>query len=133
MQGQHAGPPAHFTTRPGPSAEKGLRVVMAFDTKPVGGSLCSTKAFEPGSYDGETVLHAAWCWEDRTESEVWAWAGVVTGVEDPKFRSLIAETTMDLFPPRGERRYEDRDRDRDRMGRSRTKGNRDKYDKSSKK
>jgi len=133
MQGQHAGPPTRFTTRPGPSAEKGLRVIMAFDAKPVGGGLCSAKAFEPGDYGPETALVAAWCWEDRADSEVWAWVSGLQGPDDPRFRRLVGETTMDLFPPRGERRYEDRDRDRDRMRRSRTKGNRDKYDKSSKK
>jgi hypothetical protein len=96
MYGNHPGAPTHFTLTPGPSAEKNLRVIMAFNIEP-SHYLCSAGKREPRIVKGQTVLQAAWCWGDRTDSYVMAWTKE-TKLGDPNFTKLIAEATQELFP-----------------------------------
>jgi hypothetical protein len=101
MRGQNAGGITNFTTSPGPSAEGNLKVVLAFNTTLAPTKICDdgTLAAAPG--DG-TTLQAAWCFGDRLDSYVVARAGAINGVDDPAFRTLVAEATRELFPPRAD-------------------------------
>ena len=113
MQGATVGPPTRFTTSPSGNMEKNMRVVMAFNVKPVGSSLCKLTSTEPAYNGAGTVVYAAWCWEDRMDSYVRASAGQISGVDDPRFRDLVAQTTMDLFPLYGDKEYNEDDNDHD--------------------
>lgn len=110
MQPRHSGVRSHFTTTPGPSAEKNLRVVLAFNSAPESGNLCRAKTYEalPGS--GITQVLGAWCWDDRPDSVVTARIAPVTSIDDPRFLRLVAETTRELFPPRKDENRNNRDR-----------------------
>jgi hypothetical protein len=101
MHGQNAGGTTNFTTSPGPSAEKNLKVVLAFNTTLAPTKICDdgTLAAAPG--DG-TTLQAAWCFGDRLDSYVVARAGAINGISDPAFRTLVVEATRELFPPRAD-------------------------------
>ncbi|MFT5538856.1 MAG: hypothetical protein ACI82H_000369 [Alphaproteobacteria bacterium] len=98
MYGNHDGQRTNFTTNPGPSAEKNLHVIMAFNVEQdrylceTGGKLVSK------SVPGKTVLQGAWCWGDQTQSYVLAMAPA-TKPGEPAFSNLISETTQDLFGP----------------------------------
>ncbi len=105
MQGQNAGPRTNFTTEPTENAKKEFKVVILFNGSQtvLADNLC--KAPEKyGSQKGAKGLHviAAYCWEDESLTEVDGWAGAVAGVDSPVFASLLAQTTLDLFPTRNE-------------------------------
>ena len=97
MQGANFGRPTHFTTTPGKSAERNLRVVMAFNAEADIFGLCSGKV---GIKPPESALRltAAWCFGDRRDSLVEAEVNGANGVNDPRFRALIQETVLNLFP-----------------------------------
>jgi hypothetical protein len=99
MRGQNAGGPTNFTTNPGPSVERNLKVVLAFNATLSPSKICDdgTLAAAPG--DG-TTLQAAWCFGDRLDSYVVARAGAINGISDPAFHTLVVEATRELFPPR---------------------------------
>ena len=101
MQGQHSGPRTNFTTRPSENTREGLRVVILFNGSPgvSAHSLCAAPE-KYGSQKGANGLHvmAAYCWEDEALTEVDGWAGAVGGVDSPVFASLLAQTTLELFP-----------------------------------
>lgn len=101
---------SNFTTTPGPSAEKNFRVVLAFNSSPEGLGMCQAKSFTPSGEGGITKLRAAWCWSDRDDSDVTAYVTPITSIDDPRFRTIIAEVTAELFPRRDENRDNDRDR-----------------------
>jgi hypothetical protein len=96
MYGNHLGAPARFTATPGVSAEKNLRVIMAFNMAP-SAYLCSVGQRTPRLVKGKTTLQAAWCWGERTDSYVMAWTAK-TRPGAPNFTKLIAEATQELFP-----------------------------------
>lgn len=101
MQHRYSAIQTRFTTTPGGSVEKNLRVVMAFNTRPGNLGLCTAKADAEAAIAARapiTVLHAAWCWGDRAESEVTAHIAPVTAVDDPRFRALVSQATRELFP-----------------------------------
>lgn len=97
MQGQNSGGATNFTTTPGATAARGLRVVMAFNAAPASTSICRAGALMP---DGEagTTLQAAWCFGERVDSYVLARTGTVKGLDDPAFKALVRQTTRELFP-----------------------------------
>ena len=70
MQGANEGRRTNFTTTPGKSAEKNLRVVMAFNAAPGGYDLCDGKAIETKPRKDVLALSAAWCFGDRQDSMV---------------------------------------------------------------
>ncbi|MDX1483064.1 MAG: hypothetical protein R3229_01180 [Alphaproteobacteria bacterium] len=111
MMGAPIGRPTRFTTSPGPSAEKNLRVVMAFDSDSDAYDLCNGKVVPQKAEADMLTLRAAWCFGDRQDSMVEAVVGRPKDVDDPRFRDLIEQTVMNLFP-----RFEDREliRDNDR-------------------
>ena len=120
MQGQNSGPRTNFTTAPTENAKKEFRVVILFNGSQtvLADNLC--KAPEKyGSRNGAKGLHltAAYCWEDESLTEVDGWAGAVAGADSPVFASLLAQTTLDLFPTRNEDDlHDDDDRDRKPSG-----------------
>jgi hypothetical protein len=107
MQGQNSGPRTNFTTGPTENAKKEFRVVILFNGSQavLADNLC--KAPEKyGSQKGAKGLHviATYCWEDESLTEVDGRAGAVAGVDSPVFASLLAQTTLNLFPTRNENR-----------------------------
>ncbi len=111
MQGANFGRPTHFTTTPGPSAERNLWVVMAFNADVGPYELCRGGAVETRPRTDALTLTAAWCFDGREDVLVTAAVGPPRDVSDPRFRALVRETVLNLFVP--EPRWEDRDRDRD--------------------
>lgn len=97
MQGANFGRPTNFTTTPGKSAEKNLRVVMAFNADAEIYGLCSGKVATTPTASA-LRLTAAWCFGDRQDSLVEASVNGANGVNDPRFRALIQETVLNLFP-----------------------------------
>ena len=120
MQGQNSGPRTNFTTGPTENTKKEFRVVILFNGSQtvLADNLC--KAPEKyGSQKDAKGLHvtATYCWEDESLTEVDGWAGAVAGVDSPVFASLLAQTTLDLFPTRNEDDlHDDDDRDRKPSG-----------------
>ncbi|MDH3242429.1 MAG: hypothetical protein OEO83_17375 [Alphaproteobacteria bacterium] len=113
MQGANYGRPTNFTTTPGPSAERNLWVVMAFNADVGPYVLCGGGPVETRMRPDALTLSAAWCFDGRQDSLVTAVVGPATGVNDPRFKALVRQTVLNLFLPEG-RRDRDRDRDRDR-------------------
>ncbi|MGE0651729.1 MAG: hypothetical protein AB7P12_08275 [Alphaproteobacteria bacterium] len=101
MRGQNGGGPTNFTTSPGASAEKNLKVVLAFNATLSPTRICDDGTLAAASGDG-TTLQAAWCFGDRIDSYVVARADAISGVNDPVFRNLVAEATRELFPAHNE-------------------------------
>jgi hypothetical protein len=98
MYGNHEGQRTNFTTNPGPSAEKNLHVIMAFNVEH-NSYLCETGGkLESKPTAGKTELQGAWCWGNQTQSYTLATAPS-TRPGDPAFKSLVAETTQELFGP----------------------------------
>lgn len=109
-----SGVQTNFTTTPGASAEKNLRVVVSFNARPGNRGLCSAK---PGGTASSaktsiTAVYAAWCWGDRVESEVATHVTPVTGIDDPRFRTMLAQSMRELFPGNKDM---NRNNDRNRM------------------
>ncbi len=101
MQGQHFGPRTNFTTGPSETARRDIKVVMLFNGP--GTVLAHELCEAPGKFGSvqdakELHVTAAFCSDGHPLTEVYAWAGAVTGVESPTFARLVAQTTMDLFP-----------------------------------
>jgi hypothetical protein len=97
MQGANVGRPTHFTTTPGPSAERNMRVVMAFNSDADGYDLCNAR-FRPRGEVGVLTLKAAWCFAGREDSWVEATVGGAGSVNDPRFHDLVSQTVLNLFP-----------------------------------
>ncbi len=98
MYGQHTGRPARFTATPGPSAEKNLYVIMAFNVED-DRDLCQTVGkLAPSPATGRTTLQGAWCWEKQTQSYVRAEIPAARP-GDAMFNRLVGAVTRDLFAP----------------------------------
>lgn len=97
MYGQHYGRPSNFTTRPGPSAEKNLYVIMAFNVAH-DRHLCSaaTGKLDPRKVAGMTEVQGAWCWGNETQAWILT-QGPAARPGDSGFDSLVAATTQELF------------------------------------
>ncbi len=98
MQGANPGRRTNFTSNPGKSAEKNLRVIMAFNTTHDSYDLCAGKPIESKENNNVLTLSAAWCFADRQDSLVDARVGAAKGVGDPRFHDIIQETVLNLFP-----------------------------------
>ncbi len=98
MQGANMGRRTNFTTTPGNSAEKNLRVVMAFNAVSGGYDLCDGKTIETKPRKDVLALTAAWCFADRQDSMVDATVGPAQGVGDQRFAEIIQQTVLNLFP-----------------------------------
>ncbi len=98
MQGANPGRRTNFTTTPGKSATKNLWVVMAFNAEVGIYGLCRDKSFKTRPTDGTLSLKAAWCFDGRQDSQVTASVSTPENVSDPRFRALIRQTVLNLFP-----------------------------------
>ena len=98
MKGANIGRPSNFTTTPGKSAEKNLRVVMAFNADTEYYDLCETNSVNTRRSKDKLTLTAAWCFGDRQDSAVEAVVDGAKDVNDPRFRALVQETVLNLFP-----------------------------------
>ncbi|MEE8084754.1 MAG: hypothetical protein V3T46_06005 [Alphaproteobacteria bacterium] len=113
MQGANPGRRTNFTTTPGKSAEKNLLVVMAFNARVGIYQLCQGTDIETRRLSHQLTLTAAWCFDGRQDSLVEAVVGPAKGVGDPRFRALIRQTVLNLFPQFMDREFI-RDNDDDR-------------------
>ena len=102
MQGKHFGPPTHFTTTPGESANRRYKVVMVFNPAEniANPQICSGGPIATDRQPGQPIrLQAAFC-GGGTRTSTTVGAPAVTSPQDPAFRSLITDTTFELFPLR---------------------------------
>ena len=112
MQGAHFGRRTNFTTTPGKSAEKNLWVVMAFNARVGIYQLCQGTDIETRPRSRVLTLTAAWCFDGRQDSLVEAVVGQAKGVDDPRFRALVRQTVLNLFPQFKDREFIRDDGDR---------------------
>ncbi|MGE0651731.1 MAG: hypothetical protein AB7P12_08285 [Alphaproteobacteria bacterium] len=88
----------HFTTTPGPNADKTARLVLLFNVR-ASGDICRMETFEPvTSPSGEIRLDAAWCPGPSAHSFATGYLSSASGVADRGFRALVEETATELFP-----------------------------------
>jgi hypothetical protein len=102
MQGKHFGPPTHFTTTPNDSANRRYKVVMVFNPSEniVNTQICSGGPIATNKQPGQPIrLQAAFC-RGGTLTSTNGWAPALTSPQDTAFRSLISDTTFELFPLR---------------------------------
>ena len=112
MQGANFGQRTNFTTTPGKSAEPNIWVVMAFNANIGIYEICNYKSIKKRPASNQLRLSAAWCFDGRQDSLVEARVGQVEDINDPRFRALIRQTVLNLFPRKNF--FRDRDRGRRR-------------------
>ncbi len=105
MQGANPGPRTKFTTTPGKTATKNRWVVMAFNARVGIDELCRVKRFKTRLSEGTLSLRAAWCFDGRQDSLVTASVGAPEDINDPRFRALIRQTVLNLFPRHKDREF----------------------------
>jgi hypothetical protein len=102
MQGNHFGPPTHFTTTPDASANRLYKVVMVFNPAEniVNTRICGGGPIATDNRPGQPIrLQAAFC-RGGTLTSTNGWAPAVASPQEPAFRDLITDTTFELFPLR---------------------------------
>jgi hypothetical protein len=92
-------------------------VVMAFNADIGAYDLCRGKYIKTRPGERALRLAAAWCFDGRQDSMVEAAVGPATGVSDRRFRALVGQTVLNLFPQHMDRELLD-DNDRGRRRRS---------------
>ena len=101
MTGSHFGQQVDFVTTPPEGFRSPYRIVILFDPTQnyTANKLCKQgKSIQPGT--GEIVkVHAALCANGAALTGVSGRIGGVTGQDDPQFRRLISQITMNLLPP----------------------------------
>ena len=117
MQGANFGRRTNFTTTPGKSAEPNMWVVMAFNADIGAYDLCGGKYIKTRPRTHELRLSAAWCFDGRQDSVVEAEVGPATSVNDPRFRALVGQTVLNLFPQHMDRELRGDDDDSGRRDR----------------
>ncbi len=100
MQGANSGRRTNFTTTPGKSAEPNIWVVMAFNANIGIYEICKSKPIKTRRGSNQLKLSAAWCFDGRQDSLVEAAVGQVGDINDPRFRALIQQVVLNLFPGR---------------------------------
>jgi len=98
MQGANPGRRTNFTTTPGKSAEPNIWVVMAFNANIGVYEICKSKRIKTRRGSNQLKLSAAWCFDGRQDSLVEAAVGQVGDINDPRFRALIQQAVLNLFP-----------------------------------
>jgi len=114
MQGANFGRRTNFTTTPGKSAEPNIWVVMAFNADIGIYEICNNKPKKTRPGSNQLNLSAAWCFDGRQDSLVEAVVGQVGDINDPRFRALIQQAVLNLFP---QNKFRDDSGDRDRRRR----------------
>jgi len=101
MTGSHFGQQVDFVTTPPEGFRSPYRILILFDPTQnyTANKLCKQgKSIQPGT--GEIVkVHAALCANGAALTGVSGRIGGVTGQDDPQFRRLISQITMNLLPP----------------------------------
>lgn len=102
MEGANLGPLVVYTTSQSDKTLKAFKVVMVFNgplnVSPYDVCADNRKPIKTTS-DLETVrVYAVFCQFERPLSEVSGWVSGVKGSDDPKFRSLVRQVTLALFP-----------------------------------
>jgi len=104
MRRNHHGPMTHFSTDPGPAAERNIRVVVAFNTAPMmlARTLCGDVAAVPvaGPAGDRLRTDVAFCVESDLYSHVDISIPTVQTPDDPRFRRMIASAMWALIPAR---------------------------------
>ena len=99
MQGANPGRRTNFTTTPGKSIQNNLWVVMAFNTDIGAYNLCQDQNIKTRAQGSRPLsLAAAWCFDGQQDSLVEAEVGPARDVNDPRFRALVSQTVLNLFP-----------------------------------
>ena len=98
MHGQHFGRAANFTLTPGPSAEKNLYVIMAFNMAETPDLCEEADKLTPQPAAGTTTLQGAWCWSGQTQSYVLVHAPA-TRPGETTFAVMVGGATRELFRP----------------------------------
>ncbi len=101
MKGANLGRPTTFTPTPGDNGSGAFHVVMIFDpprgTDPE--AVCGRDLRVSSTRAGPGVfLMSAFCWGDKLLSTADGDVGAANGPDDPRFRSLIRQVTLALFP-----------------------------------
>lgn len=101
MRGANTGPDVVFTPTPEGEGSGAFHVVLMFDP-PVGtfgDDLCADAgAIHPVAGNGGVRLLSAFCVGDQLLSTVGGSVSGVDGPRHPKFRELVRQVTMHLFP-----------------------------------
>jgi len=104
LQGVNPGPEINFTTRPAPTAREPYFVRLVFNGPSGSGgtALCaSAPEIAPAvSPTGDVRVLGAFCRGDQPMTYVSAHNGGITDMNDPKFRSLVRQVGVLLFPLR---------------------------------
>jgi hypothetical protein len=85
---------------------------MAFNANIGIYEICNYKSIKKRPASNQLRLSAAWCFDGRQDSLVEARVGQVEDINDPRFRALIRQTVLNLFPRKNF--FRDRDRGRRR-------------------
>ena len=103
MTGHSAAQVKRFLAVPEGAAQPPARVVMLFNPPPAmsGLDLCEARsaAFADGAADGRLRLLASFCVGAQAQSRVTASMPLPAAPDDPRFRSLIGQTMLNLIPP----------------------------------
>ena len=102
MAGSHFGPNVAFVTEPPDDFLSPYRVVLLFDSRrgisPP--ALCRyDAAASPPETGGKLRVHAALCARDKPLTAVSGSVGGDVGLGDSRFRKLLGQITINLFPP----------------------------------
>ena len=85
-----------------PSPARDYRIIIVFNPAPPGiafGRACQpANGFALAPPAGDVFVHAAFCFDDQTLTEVDA-RSLADGVDDLRFRALLSQTLADLLPP----------------------------------
>lgn len=103
MQGLNRGALVRFSATPTATMIPGYRVVMLFDSAAVGNpaQLCRQDVDGGGGgQSGRLWLTTVFCGDTDARSWVRASVPSVSGVDDPLFRRLVAQSTFQMLPPR---------------------------------
>ena len=103
MTGSHFGPPVRFLTETPEDFASPYRVVLLFDSKPHHTTLklCGEDARSlVRQSNGVLRVHAALCANDKPLTSVSGRVSGASGPGDARFRKLIGQITINLFPRR---------------------------------
>ncbi len=101
MAGSHFGPNVAFVTEPPEDFRSPYRVVLLFDSRPGISSyaLCRYDVeAAPPEAGGKLRVHAALCARDAPLTAVRGSVGGDVGLDDARFRKLLGQITINLFP-----------------------------------
>lgn len=101
MTGSHFGPHVDFVTTPPEDFRSPYRIVMVFDSERnyTQQKLCSQTASITPAATESVKVHTALCAAEKPLTGVSGRVADVTGPEDPKFRQMISQITVNLLPP----------------------------------